>query len=278
MSLLDPVSVPPLAEAYPCAPARLRHYLAEEPLLSLPALADAARVLPRSEVGEWGEPCEVAGLPQAAPQAPADPLALLQSGGPGRRGVVLRDLMRLPGYRALVLRLVRELEPVIARATGPMQSLRARAFISWTNLRTPFHFNPAYMLLLQIRGDRVLAAYPAAPPFLDLARREAHLREGTKRLEWRPELAAVGHQHVLAPGDGLCLPHAAPHWVHSGEGLSIALALSWQCRRTRAEADALALNPLLRKVGLPPYDPAVRRAAPWLRAAASRAGQRLGLV
>ena len=72
-------------------------------------------------------------------------------------------------------------------------------------------------------------------------------------------------QHLLAQGDALFVPYAAPHWVHAGETPSISLSVTWQCRKSRAIADALSLNPLLRRVGLPAYDPVARPSAPRLR-------------
>lgn len=277
MSLLDPASVPMLAERYPRAPGRLRHYLAAEPLLGLTALAEAARALPPRQVGYGGDPC---GRPEElAPEAPAlSPAEVLAAGGPSKHGVLLRGIEQLPRYRALLKRLLDELAPVITPATGPLQNLVAEVFIASSSTRTPFHFDTEYTLLFQISGDRLLAAYPPAPPFLDLIRREAYYRAGENRLEWHSGFAAAGEQHVLVPGDAVFVPFAAPHWVHVGDGPSIALSLKWQCRRSRAEADALALNPLLRRVGLPPYDPAAARSAPWLRAAAGRVGRRIGLV
>jgi hypothetical protein len=277
MSLLDPASVPPLAERYPRAPGRLRHRLAAELLFGKARLIEAARALPPSHVEQWVHDPQ----PGAAARQRADgedPACAIAAGGASRRSVLLRHIEDLSPYRALLQRLMGELAAVIVPATGPARDIKGEIYISAPGDHTPFHFDAEYTILLQISGDRMLAAYPPAPPYLDLARREAYHRAGENRLEWQSGFAAAGDQHLLAPGDALFVPYAAPHWVHAGDGASIALSVSWQCRRSRAEADALALNPLLRRVGLTPYDPAATTAAPWLRAAASRVGQRIGLI
>ncbi|WP_301750591.1 transcription factor jumonji, JmjC [uncultured Erythrobacter sp.] len=277
MSLIDPTSLPHLGERYPCSPGRLRHHLAAEGLLGFDALATAARALPRKHVvrrvhnASNGEAFRV--LDSGAHLANA-----IAAGGAGSGWIMLSHIQQLPAYRALIERLLGEIAPVIGSAAEAVRDINGFVFISAPGTHTPFHFDAEYSILFQIAGDKVLAAYPPAPPFLDLARREAYHRTGENLLEWKHDYAARGEQHLLARGDALFLPYAAPHWIHAGYKPSISLSVTWQCRKSRAIADALSLNPLLRRVGLPAYDPVARPSAPRLRAAASRIGQRIGLV
>jgi hypothetical protein len=268
MSLVDPVSVPQWAERYPRAPGRLSHSLAADPLLSPPALAVAARMLPPALVERRGAALD-------ADQHPADVIA---TGGPESGEIVLRSLAQLPAYRKLIDRLLAELSPPITRATGPLQAPEAAVMLSAPGAPTPFHFDARFAILFQIAGDKVLAAYPSAPPFLDLARREACEAGGEIMLDWQPEYAAAGEQHLLAPGDALFVPYAAPHWARAGKAASISLVLSWQSRESLRVADAVALNPLLRRIGLPAFDPVAVPVASALRAAAGRFGRGLGLI
>lgn len=277
MLLIDPTSVPQLAARYPRDASRLRHQLAAEPLLAYAALAQAARELPRQHVERRvhdagnGEAFRL--LDDDA--HPADSIA---AGGVASQWIMLRYIEQLPAYRALLEGLLHELAPVIGPATGPVCDIKGFVFISAPGTHTPFHFDAEYNILFQIAGDKVFAVYPPAPPFIDLARRETYHRAGENMLDWQPGYAAKGDQHLLAPGDALFVPYAAPHWVRAGDAPSISLSVTWQSRQTRSVADALTLNPLLRRFGLRAYDPQVRADAPWLRAAASRVGQRMGLL
>jgi hypothetical protein len=277
MSLIDFPSVHQLAERYPREPGRLRHHLAGEPLLGYAALAEAARALPRQHVERRvHDAADAEAFRMIEDDAhPADAIA---AGGAASAWIMLRYIEQLPEYRALLERLLAELAPMIGPATGPVFDIKGFVFISAPGTHTPFHFDAEYNILFQIAGDKVFAAYPSAPPFLDLSRREAYHRAGENMLEWRAEYAAAGDKHLLAPGDALFVPYAAPHWVQAGDAPSISLSVTWQSRKSRAVADALSLNPLLRRIGLPAYDPSASSGAPWLRAAASRAGQRIGLV
>jgi hypothetical protein len=277
MSLIDPTSLSHLRERYPRSPGRLRHHLAAEGLLGYDALAAAARALPRQHVerrvhnASNGEAFRV--LDSDAHLANA-----IAAGGASSGWIMLRCIEQLPAYRALLERLLAEIAPIIGSATDAVRDIKGFVFICAPGAYTPFHFDAEYSILFQIAGDKVLAAYPPAPPFLDLARRETYHRTGENVLEWTHDYAAMGEQHLLARGDALFVPYAAPHWIHAGYKPSISLSVTWQCRKSRAIADALSLNPLMRRVGLPAYDPVARPSAPWLRAAAGRFGQRIGLV
>lgn len=279
MSLIDPQSVPRLAQHYPRAPGLLRHNLAAEPLLGLPALAEAARALPREQVERR---MHDAGNGEAFRMIEADthPADAIAAGCVNDAWIMLRYIEQLPAYRALFERLLAELAPAIDPATGPVCDIKGFVFISAPGTHTPFHFDAEYNILFQIAGDKVFATYPPAPPYIDLARREAYHVAGENMLSWSPDYAAAGTEHRLAPGDALFVPYCAPHWVHAGDAMSVSLSVTWQCRRSRAVADALWLNPVMRRVGLPAYDPAAHSAAhaPWLRAAARRVGQRIGLL
>jgi hypothetical protein len=277
MSLIDPTSLSHLRERYPRSPGRLRHHLAAEGLLGYDALAKAARALPRQYVerrvhnASNGEAFRL--LDSDVHLANA-----IAAGGASSGWIMLRYIEQLPAYRALLERLLAEIAPIIGSATEAVRDIKGFIFICAPGAYTPFHFDAEYSILFQIAGDKVLAAYPPAPPFLDLPRRETYHRTGENVLEWQHDYAAMGEQHLLARGDALFVPYAAPHWIHAGYKPSISLSVTWQCRKSRAIADALSLNPLLRRVGLPAYDPVARPSAPWLRAAAGRFGQRIGLV
>lgn len=186
----------------------------------------------------------------------------IAEGGADAALIMLRHIEQLPDYHALLHHLLAELAPVIARASGPVRDVKGFAFISAPGAHTPFHFDAEYNILFQIAGDKVFATYPPTPQFVDLRAREAYHQSGENMLGWDPGFAAAGQQHLLAPGDALFVPYAAPHWVHAGDTPSVSLSVTWQSRASRARADAPALNPALRRVGLPAYDPAAANRVP----------------
>ncbi|MEE4317397.1 MAG: hypothetical protein V2I74_10495 [Erythrobacter sp.] len=191
MSLTDPASIAQLAAAYPRAPARLRHNLVAEALLAHAALADVARRLPPAHVERRVHDAadgEAFGMTEDQHGA-ADAIA---AGGADKAWIMLRGIEQLPDYRALLHRLLAGLAPAITPVSGPVRDIRGFVFVSVPRTHTPFHFDAEYNILFQIAGGKVFATDPPAPPFLDLAAREAYHRSGENMLEWKPEFALVG--------------------------------------------------------------------------------------
>ena len=277
MSRIDPASLPLFADSYPHRAGVMRHTLSAEPLLGHAALAAAARALPDAQVERRvHDAADGAGFRHH--HDGRDPAAAIAAGGDEAAWIMLRGIERLPDYRALLHRLLAELAPVIGPATGPVHDIKGFVFISAPGTRTPFHFDAEYNILFQIAGSKVFATCPPAPPFIGLAQREAYHLAGENMLPWEPDFAAAEQPHHLMPGDALFVPYAAPHRVLAGDTPSVSLSVTWQSRASRAVGAALALNPVLRRWGLPAHDPAAASGAPWLRAAASRIGQRIGLL
>ena len=208
MSLIESASVDELAVRFPRHPGWLRHCLAAEPLLSHAALAKAADAMPPQLVercvhkpgtgAEWRQ-SETASHAAEATAA----------GGAEQERIILRGVEHLPEYRALLHRLVDELAPMIAATTGPACDIKGVVSLSPPGTRTPFHFDAEYTILFQIAGTRIFAAFPPAPPYLDLRAREAYHRSGKTMLAWDRRWAGSAKRSgfcetfwsVFAPGD-----------------------------------------------------------------------------
>jgi hypothetical protein len=265
-----------LAEAYPRAPVMLSHNLADHPLLALDELARAAAELDpelverRVHDARNGEAFTLIGHGDAA--------ATLAGDGPADQWIMLRLIEELPRYRALLEAIIAELGEAITRTTGAPKRLKGFVFVSAPHTHTPFHFDAEFNILFQIAGTKTFATYPPRPPYLGLAEREAYHRNGDNMLGWREPYWDEAQLHHLAPGEAVFVPYAAPHWVKAGPEPSISLSLTWQNPWSDALVDALALNPLLRRMGLPVTDPARVPATPRWRALAGRIAQKAGVA
>lgn len=258
-------------------PAVFRHELAHHPLLTLPALAEAARELPGQHVER--RVAHAANGSDFAMDASGrgDVADIIRSIETSDNWIMLRFVEQLPRYRDLLQGLIAELDPTISPLTGPSLSLKGFIFISAPGTLTPFHFDAEYNILFQIAGNKDFVTYPPAPPFLSRDRREAYHRAGENMLPWQDDFEALGTVHPLAPGDALYVPHASPHWVRAGSAPSISLSITWQNDWSLATGDALTINPLLRRFGLPADIPAWPEKPVW-RAFGCRAARRVRLL
>src|SRR3546814_10689602 len=78
-----------------------------------------------------------------------------------RSWAVLKNIETMPDYRALLMALLGELEPVVAPRTGAMLTPQGFVFISSPGSFTPFHFDPQHNILLQLRGHNSMNIWPA---------------------------------------------------------------------------------------------------------------------
>lgn len=259
------------------SPAVVRHGLAQHPLLSLSALADAARELPSAHVERRisaGTNDNDFAMDALGGGDVADIIRSIETSG---NWIMLRFVEQLPRYRDLLRDLMAELDPVISPLSGASRPPKGFIFISAPGTLTPFHFDAEYNILFQVAGDKDFVTYPPEPPFLPRDRREAYHRAGENMLSWQDDFEALGTVHPLMPGDALYVPHASPHWVRAGLTPSISLSLTWQNDWSLAAGDALTVNPLLRRFGLPAEIPVWPKKSVW-RAFGCRAARRVRLL
>ncbi|MDZ3832291.1 MAG: transcription factor jumonji, JmjC [Sphingopyxis sp.] len=278
MSYVSPSGLQAFSSAYPAAPAMLRHELVDHPLLSFAALAQAARELPPQHVERRIADAVNGGDFAMDGQAGDDVAMAVESMQIDGNWIMLRFVEQLPAYRALLDTLMAAIAPAIAPVTGTGSAVKGFIFISAPGTLTPFHFDCEYNILFQIAGDKQFATYPPTPPWLTLDRREAYHGAGDNMLPWDDGFETAATIHPLSPGDALFVPYAAPHWVKAGSTPSISLSMTWQCEWSREAADAVQVNPLLRRVGLAAAEPPLWPASPGWRALCGRAARKVGLL
>ena len=165
---------------------------------------------------------------------------------------VLKNVERDPAYGALLDAALAELEPIVARSTGPMLHREAFVFLTSPGSVTPFHMDPEHNILLQIMGTKVMTVFPARDEELVPARKSEEFHNGGHRnLIWQDGFKARGTPFPLSPGEAVHVPVKAPHFVENGPAVSISLSITWRSDRSVAEGELHSFNALLRKRGLP---------------------------
>jgi len=264
---------------YPETPHRLQHRMAAHPLLDIDALATLGEALPASSVEFNLGDLPIGIAPEAVPGNGLSIGETIRTIARAESWAVLKNIEQVPAYRALLLDLLDELKPLIEQCTGAMLRPQGYIFISSPGSMTPFHFDPEHNILLQLRGHKTMTVFPAGDArFAPAEAHEAYHRGGTRNLAWHDGFAAFGESVALSPGEAIYVPVMAPHYVRNGAEPSVSLSITWRSDWSFAEADARALNALLRRWHLAPAPtrrfPARNRA----KALAWRALRRAGIA
>ncbi len=258
MTVFSPEARKSFAANYPEVPHKLPHALGQHPLLQLGALAELAEMLPASSI-EYNFadlPIGVDGKPDPTGIPIGETIRKIEETG---SWAVLKNVEQVPAYADLLNELLNEIRPEIEAKTGAMMKLQSFIFITSPGGVTPYHFDPEHNILLQIRGSKVMTQFPAGDArFAPDEVHEGYHTGGARELKWRDELLAGGTPFPLSPGEALFVPVMAPHFVKTGPDSSVSLSITWRSDWSFAEADARALNGVLRRIGFSP-----RRTGRW---------------
>ena len=243
------------AAAYPEAPQKFGHNLPDSPLLSLEAIAALAEALPESSVHYNCGSLSIGGegKRRSAADSIGEAIRQVQTSG---SWAVLKNIEQAPEYAALLSDMLAELRPQIEAKTGHALKPEGWIFVSSPGAVTPFHFDPEYNILMQLRGEKEMTVFPAGDTRFagDRAHEEFHTT-GAYELPWEETLRDHGQDFALAPGDALFVPLKAPHFVRNGPAPSISLSLTWRSSWSFDEADAREFNRVLRQLGIDPAPP-----------------------
>jgi len=268
-----------MATLYPLRAGLLHHCLPDHPLLSLEALAKLGESLPASEVEYNPGDIPIGIRPEDVPSnglSIGETIRTIDSNG---SWAVLKNIENVPAYRALLMDLLGELEPVVVPRTGAMLTPQGFIFISSPGSITPYHFDPEHNILLQLRGDKVMNVWPAGDErFAHRREHERYHTGGHRNLPWEEAYKDDAQQVPLAPGDAVLMPVMAPHFVANGNAPSVSLSITWRSEWSYRESEAHAANATLRRVGLDPAMPPRWPSYAWAKTVGWRVARRLKLV
>ena len=279
MAAFAPAALAAIDDAYPNAPARFAHGLADHPLLSLDAIAALAAALP-PEHAEYNRSDLPIGI--AAEDVPKNGLSIaetIRTIADNQSWAVLKFIEQVPAYQALLTNLLAEIRPLVESRTGPMLTLQGFIFISSPGSVTPFHFDPEHNILLNLSGHKTMTVYPAGDPrFAPQVEHERYHTGGHRNLPWQEDFAAEGFIAPLGPGQAVMVPVMAPHFVTVADAPAMSLSITWRSAWSYREAEAHAANNWLRRRGLEPAMPPRWPHHARAKTLAWRAARRVGIV
>ena len=258
-----------LAAAYRAHdPITVEHGLADQPLLTLEAIADLADWLPRDCVicDTADQPLLVpaGGPPRGSEPRPGDVIRHLDA---RRSWLTLLNIEQQPAYRELMDACLDQIAAVVERRPGDMRRRVGFIFVSSPLSVTPAHFDIEHSLLLQISGHKKLTVGRFATGALKQRECERYWEGSHGRVEDLP-LADVTHDMV--PGRGVYLPPIRPHWVHNSDAVTLSMTLTFFSADSERDQFVEAFNARLRRFRVHPRPPGRSPAVDEVKATAMR--------
>jgi Cupin-like domain len=241
----------------------VHHNLADHPLLQLPAIAALAQRLPK-DLLEWNTEQDGAftnpDVLKPHHMSCKDTILALES-QPAR--ILLLQLEHDPEYKQLMDDLLDGIEPLSEELRPGMWERHSFLFISSRAAYTPFHFDPDYNFLLQVRGDKIIYMWDPTDrdvlPYASIdkyyAGRGTDSPYANRNQAYRDEFLRRAQQYPMKPGEGVHLPLHVPHAVRTESDVSISLSITFQTRLSKFNASVHGANFHVRRLGVNPPPP-----------------------
>ncbi|HZP19642.1 MAG TPA: cupin-like domain-containing protein [Bauldia sp.] len=252
MSLIDVAG--PAGGKFPAEPFRIRHHLADHPLLSLEALARLATRLDRDRL-EYNsgrlqpnqKPDEVPGVDLA----PADVIRQIETAG---AWMVLKNVETVPEYAALIRTALADAAAALGArspAEAGMTDFQGFIFVSSANAVTPFHIDYEQNFFVHLHGEKFMHVFDNRDRSL-VSEKDLETFPGKHRNHaYREDFEKRATVNRFEPGEGMFLPYTWPHWVRTGSDWTISMAITWKSPENVRMNRLYLANALLRKLGLP---------------------------
>lgn len=177
-----------------------------------------------------------------------------------------------PRFRDLLRTLFAEVVRARGGLAGKVVRLDASILISSSATITPFHYDPEISFFCQISGEKSYHIF--SPAALSEPELEQFYVKGITNIA---QVSLAGrdpaYEHVfgLQAGGGMHQPRNAPHWVQTGDSITVSYVFSFETDVTRGQGRTRAFNHYLRGAGIVPPSLGAEPRADAAKAAAMRA-------
>src|SRR5215467_8402889 len=259
-SLLEPGLLEMDAEKFRAgfnrAPFLIRHRLADHPLFSLRRLIDLSTRLPEENIKyNAGDVSLATGLYEG-PRTGLSVQETIRRIEECRSWMVLKNVEHDPEYRELLNRCLDEVEVYSDLIDPGMRQREGFVFISSPGSITPFHMDPEYNFLLQIRGEKQIGIWDSRDrSVLSEIALERYFSDTDRQIAFKEDYQQKASIFKLTPGTGLHFPVVAPHWVRNGDEVSVSFSVTFRTPASERRRIVYCVNANLRGRGINPTPP-----------------------
>jgi hypothetical protein len=234
-------------------PFFIRHHLAGHDLFALPRLIELAKRLPKEFVEYNAGNIPVSQDPNLTPQNGMSIEETIHRIEECQSWMVLKNVEKDSAYAELLNGCLDEVQKCSEPYAAGMSKREGFIFISSPNSITPYHMDPEYNFLLQIRGKKTMSVFDGNDrSILTEQELEQYLSGGHRNLTFKDEFQPKARECELNPGVGLHVPVTAPHWVKNGNEVSISFSITFRAPASERRTIVYTTNAYLRKHGLNP--------------------------
>jgi Cupin-like domain len=235
-------------------PFLIGHHLAGHPLFELPRLLELAARLPEACVAYNAGDISVAEGLYRGPRTGLSVEETIRRIEDCQSWMVLKHVEADAEYNALLDSCLDEVQRHSEPLAPGMRKREGFIFISSPRSVTPYHLDPEYNFLLQVRGSKTVHIWnPHDPAVLtDEELEDFFTSEEQKNLKFKDEYEQQASVFELTPGRGLHFPVTSPHWVQNGDGVSVSFSITFQTPASERRAVVYGVNAALRRRGWKP--------------------------
>lgn len=233
-------------------PFMIGHHLTGHPLFELPRLIELATRLPEASVAYNAGNVSVAEGIYKGPRNGLSVEETIRRIEHCQSWMVLKWVEADPEYKALLDECLDEVQRLSEPLAPGMRKREGFIFISSPGSVTPYHLDPEYNFLLQIRGSKKVHIWdPGDRSVVTDEELEAY-SEAQQDMTFKDEYEEKAAVFELAPGQGLHFPVNAPHWIENGDAVSVSFSITFQTPASERRAAVYSINAALRRRGLKP--------------------------
>src|SRR5262245_30401842 len=231
----------------------IRHPWSDHPLLTLPSLIELSNRLPETNIrynrGDVPPGQQIYTAPKTNLSIEETIRQIEECGS----WMVLRFVEQDPEYRALVNECLDEIQSLSEPILPGMSKREGFIFITSPGSVTPFHSDPEYNFLLQIRGSKTASLFDVADrSIVPEEVLENYLSGEPFKGEFKEQYQEKAFVFDLGPGDGLHFPLNWPHWIQNGNEVSISFSITFRTPESERTSMVYRVNKSLRRKGLNP--------------------------
>jgi hypothetical protein len=229
------------------------HRLANHTLFNLQRLVELARSLPAEHVKYNSG---VVPLTQGLYRGPRTGLSIeetIYQLEECNSWMVIKWIEKDPEYRELLHQCLDQIKELSEPLDPGMCKREGFIFVSSPSAITPYHMDPEYNFLLQIRGHKTMHFFDGADrSILSEKELEDYMASGSNydlRFDdqYKERLAVA-----LTPGLAVHVPVTTPHWVENGKEVSVSFSITFRTIASERRTIVYEVNSRLRSLGLNP--------------------------